>query len=131
MKPFKGWTEENCETYARYLAENYYVDEDGSTQPRRSEADAYEEWKPVAARLGLSLTGTIAFPESILKRAEEIREEMKKAEQLRSAAPDMARELLHLLRLMEPLEKEGGFDIPGLATLNGARAALRKGGVIS
>jgi hypothetical protein len=36
------------------------------------------------------------------------------------------KELAHLVRLMEPIEKEGGFDIPGLATLNGARAALAK-----
>lgn len=47
-----------------------------------------------------------------------------------SAAPDMARELAHLVRLLEPLEKDGGLDVPGLATLNGARAALRKAGVL-
>lgn len=35
-------------------------------------------------------------------------------------------ELLHLVRLMEPLEDCGQLDIPGLATLNGARAALAK-----
>jgi hypothetical protein len=38
----------------------------------------------------------------------------------------MARELLHLVRLLEPKEKDGGLDVPGLATLNGAREALRK-----
>jgi hypothetical protein len=47
-----------------------------------------------------------------------------------AAAPDVARELRHLVRLMEPLEREGGLGIPGLATLNGARAALKKAGVL-
>ena len=45
---------------------------------------------------------------------------------LLAAAKDLQRELAHLVRLMEPKEREGGFDIPGLATLNGARAALAK-----
>ncbi|QSQ14017.1 hypothetical protein [Myxococcus landrumensis] len=47
-----------------------------------------------------------------------------------AAAPDMARELRHLVRLIEPLETEGGLNVPGLATLNGARRALRKAGVL-
>jgi hypothetical protein len=47
-----------------------------------------------------------------------------------AAAPDLYRELAHLVRLLEPLEKEGGLDVPGLATLNGARAALKKAGVL-
>lgn len=94
MQPFKGWTEENCETYARYLAENYYIDEDGNAEPRRSEADAYEEWKSVAAQLGMPRTGRIEFPDSILKRAAAIREEMAQADILRAAAP----ELLAILR---------------------------------
>lgn len=47
-----------------------------------------------------------------------------------SAAPDMARELRHLPQLLEPLEQSGALDVPGLATLNGARAALRKAGVL-
>lgn len=36
------------------------------------------------------------------------------------------RELKHLIRLMEPLEADGTLNIPGLATLNGARAAAAK-----
>ena len=36
------------------------------------------------------------------------------------------RELQHLTRLLEPLEKNGTLNVPGLATLNGARAALTK-----
>lgn len=47
-----------------------------------------------------------------------------------AAAPDMARELRHLVRLLEPKERDGGLDVPGLATLNGARAALKKAGVL-
>lgn len=42
------------------------------------------------------------------------------------AAPDLFRELIHLVRLIEPLERNGGLDVPGLATLNGARAAIAK-----
>ena len=34
------------------------------------------------------------------------------------------RELSHLVRLLEPLERAGALNVPGLATLNGARAAL-------
>lgn len=43
-----------------------------------------------------------------------------------AAAPDLYRELVHLVRLLEPLERDGGLDVPGLATLNGARAAIAK-----
>lgn len=39
-----------------------------------------------------------------------------------AAAPDLYRELLDLVRLLEPVEST--LSIPGLATLNGARAAL-------
>jgi hypothetical protein len=59
------------------------------------------------------------------------------AEQKRQAAEELSRrklelfdelvrELTHLVRLLEPLEKEGGLQVPGLATLNGARAVLSK-----
>jgi hypothetical protein len=43
-----------------------------------------------------------------------------------AAAPDLLRELEHLVRLMEPVEQSTGFSLPGLATLNGARAAIKK-----
>lgn len=43
-----------------------------------------------------------------------------------AAAPDLLRQLAHLVRLIEPLERDGSLNIPGLATLNGARAALAK-----
>jgi hypothetical protein len=41
-----------------------------------------------------------------------------------AAAPILYRELSHLVRLMEPLERDGRLNVPGVATLNGARAAL-------
>lgn len=43
-----------------------------------------------------------------------------------AAAPCLLRELSHLVSLMEPLERDGQLSIPGLATLNGARAAIAK-----
>ena len=36
----------------------------------------------------------------------------------------VVRELARLVRLLEPLEQAGTLNVPGLATLNGARAAL-------
>lgn len=45
---------------------------------------------------------------------------------LLAAAPDLYRELAHLVNLLEPLEEAGLLAVPGLATLNGARAALAK-----
>jgi hypothetical protein len=52
--------------------------------------------------------------------------EAKSNAQLIAAAPALYRELERLVILMEPLEREGGLGIPGLATLNGARAAIAK-----
>ncbi len=43
-----------------------------------------------------------------------------------AAAPDIFRELSHLVALLEPIEREGRMNVPGLATLNGARAALAR-----
>lgn len=43
-----------------------------------------------------------------------------------AAAPDLLKELQHLVRLLQPLEENGGFNVPGLATLNGARLAIAK-----
>ncbi len=43
-----------------------------------------------------------------------------------AAAPDLLAELKHLVRLMDPVEVTGGLNIPGLATLNAARAAIAK-----
>lgn len=41
-----------------------------------------------------------------------------------SGESGVRRELAHLVRLLEPLEADGSLNVPGLATLNGARAAL-------
>lgn len=54
----------------------------------------------------------------------EFRNEADKA--LIAAVTDLYAELAHLVRLLEPLEREGTLAVPGLATLNAARAALRK-----
>jgi hypothetical protein len=43
-----------------------------------------------------------------------------------SASKDLLKELMHLVNLLEPLEQAGTLDIPGLATLNGARKAIDK-----
>jgi hypothetical protein len=43
-----------------------------------------------------------------------------------AAAPCLLKELQRLVSLIEPQEREGGLNIPGLATLNGARAAIAK-----
>ncbi len=43
-----------------------------------------------------------------------------------AAAPELFKELERLVRLMEPREVAGCLNIPGLATLNGPRAALAK-----
>lgn len=41
-----------------------------------------------------------------------------------AAAPTLLKELQHLVRLLTPLEIAGTLNVPGLATLNGARAAI-------
>ena len=43
-----------------------------------------------------------------------------------AAAPDLLAELAHLVSLLEPLELSGTLAVPGLATLNDARAAIAK-----
>jgi hypothetical protein len=45
---------------------------------------------------------------------------------MHAASPDLLHELAQLVRLLEPLEEAGSLNVPGLATLNGARAALEK-----
>jgi hypothetical protein len=43
-----------------------------------------------------------------------------------AAAPELYKELRHLVGLLEVAELEGELNVPGLATLNGARAAIAK-----
>lgn len=78
-EPKGGWTPENVETMARYLAENWRPNEDGFMEPVRSEADAYEEWKATAARLGLPRKGTHSTPPEVDARVAVLREEMARA----------------------------------------------------
>ena len=42
------------------------------------------------------------------------------------AARELLKELEHLVRLLEPMERDGSLQVPGLATLNGARRAIKK-----
>jgi hypothetical protein len=42
-----------------------------------------------------------------------------------AAAPDLLAELERIVRALEPQE-ETGLDLPGIATLNAARAAIKK-----
>ncbi len=48
------------------------------------------------------------------------------ADMVVATAPLLLKELKHLVRLLEPLEQAGTLQVPGLATLNGARAAIEK-----
>ena len=41
-----------------------------------------------------------------------------------AAAPLLLKELQHLVNLLEPIEYGGDLAVPGLATLNAARAAI-------
>jgi hypothetical protein len=43
-----------------------------------------------------------------------------------AASPELYEALSHLVALLEPMEQNGSLNVPGLATLNGARAALSK-----
>jgi len=49
---------------------------------------------------------------------------IERAKQAEAQRDELRRELEHLVFLMEPVEYGGGLNIPGLATLNGARNAL-------
>lgn len=55
---------------------------------------------------------------------------MAELKALEEAHAAVVKELHHLVRVMAYLEDSGGLNVPGLATLNGARAALRKAGVL-
>ena len=46
--------------------------------------------------------------------------------QLAAASPTLLKELAHLVRLLEPELEAGRLQVPGLATLNGAKAAISK-----
>jgi len=48
------------------------------------------------------------------------------AESRLTAAPELLYELKHIVRLLEAAYENSGITIPGLATLNAARAAIKK-----
>ena len=61
---------------------------------------------------------------ALLRRVRELEAERERAKQAEAQRDELRRELEHLVFLMEPVEYGGGLNIPGLATLNGARNAL-------
>jgi len=67
-----------------------------------------------------TIQGDLSLP--ILERKEQ---EVAQAKVF-AASNELLKELIHLVQLMEPLEQEGKLNIPGLATLNGARNAINK-----
>lgn len=67
---------------------------------------------------------TLVYPGSLLSAAEKA--ETAANGYLIASAPDLYAALEHLFKLLEPMEQDGRLQVPGLATLNGARAALRK-----
>ena len=44
-----------------------------------------------------------------------------------AAGKALLKELAHLVKVLEPLEKDGSLTVPGLASLNGALKALEVG----
>ena len=67
--PEPKWTERTRELYAQWFVDVYYYEpEDGETYPRRSDADVYEEWKPVAATLGVWRTQAVDIPNDVAER---------------------------------------------------------------
>lgn len=66
--------------------------------------------------------GCVVWADSDAPSVETIRANVS----LIAAAPDLYAELAHLVGLLEPLEASGALNVPGLATLNGARLALSK-----
>ena len=46
-----------------------------------------------------------------------------------AAAPDLLKELQHLVRLLEPELEAGRLQVPGLATFNGAKAAIARASI--
>jgi hypothetical protein len=53
-------------------------------------------------------------------------EEQSANARLIAAAPDLYKELAHIVQLIKPVLEHGSFDLPGLATLNGAHRAMAK-----
>ena len=102
-------------------AEKWKFDEIGAKEgcPRVTDMDE----NPIADLRGwgyLTGTGGLNLP---LEQAVAIQDYRGR---LIAAAPDLLAELKHLIALIEPLERDGRLNVPGLATLNGARAAVAR-----
>lgn len=64
--PIPKWTDRTKALYADWFVDCYYYEPgDDQYYPRRSEADAYEEWKPVAAALGVWRTQEFDVPSDV------------------------------------------------------------------
>lgn len=64
--PTPQWSDRTKMLYADWFVDCYYYEPaDGEYYPRRSEADAYEEWKPVAAAIGVWRTQEIEIPDEV------------------------------------------------------------------
>lgn len=82
----------------------------------------------VYSSVGFGLVADVIYKKTnILGDSHKLQQETFEANaKLVAAAPELLKELMHLVRLLEPVEKNGGLDVPGLATLNGAREAIKK-----
>jgi hypothetical protein len=79
--PEPHWDDRTREMYAQWFVDcHYFEPADGETYPRRSEADAYEEWKPVAAALGVWRTQQIDIPPDVCGRINALYRERGEAE---------------------------------------------------
>lgn len=64
--PEPTWNDRTKALYSDWFVDCYYFEpSDNEHYPRRSEADAYEEWKPIAASLGVWRTQSIEIPDDV------------------------------------------------------------------
>jgi hypothetical protein len=64
--PQPKWTDKTKAMYADWFVDCYYYEPaDCQYYARRSDADAYEQWKPVAAALGVWRTQEIDIPDDV------------------------------------------------------------------
>lgn len=70
--PEPKWTDETKAMYADWFVDCYYYEpSDGEHHARRSDVEAFEEWKPVAAALGVEWTQDIDIPDDVEKMIKE------------------------------------------------------------
>lgn len=79
--PEPHWNDRTREIYAQWFVASYYYEpEDGETYPRHSDACAYEEWKPIAAALGVWRTQEVDIPPEVCARINALYRERGEAE---------------------------------------------------